>query len=124
MKKFLSVIVLATAIIFFGAQNNVANAQEVYAGRINWMGFYVDTNSISLENSMSFYVNVKKYDERNGRWQDTNRWKFHVRRGSQSSWWEFDYYLSGSNIPVSTNQIAYNILNICKNYDSRIFRPR
>ena len=124
MKKFLSVIVLVTAIIFFCGQNNFASAQEVYAGNINWMGFYVDTNSISIEHSMSFYVNVRKYDERNGRLQDTNRWKFHVRRGSQSSWWEFDYYLSGSNIPISSNKIAQNILRICQNYDSRIFRPR
>lgn len=59
-----------------------------------------------------------------GRLQETNRWKFHVHRGSQSSWWEFDYYLSGTNIPISTNQIAQDILRICQNYDSRIFRPR
>lgn len=65
MNKFLSVIVLLTTIIFVCGQNNFASAREVHAGNINWMGFYVDTNSISLEHEMSFYVNVKKYDKRN-----------------------------------------------------------
>ena len=124
MKKFLSVIVLTLAIIFASGSNNFVSTQEVYAGNVNYVSFYVDTNSISLENSMSFYVYVKKYDDRSGRLYETNRWKFYVNRGRGSSWWGFDYYLTGTNTPISSNTIARNILRICQQYDSRVFRPR
>lgn len=126
MKKFLSIIILA--IIFVCGQNNFANAQDVYAGNTGGLDFYVDTNSISLENSTSFYVNVKKVDERSGHLKDTNQWKFYMGYtqmpvGSHHKTyhiWVFDYYLSGKNIPVESNHIAKNILSICKRYDSRI----
>ena len=124
MKKFFSLIILITAIIFAGSQNNFASAREVYAGNVNYMSFYVETNSISVFNQMSFTVYVKKYDDRNGSLQGNNQWNFYVNRTSRESYWAFDYYLSGTNIPISQNRIAQNILRICQDADSRIFRYR
>ena len=114
MRKILSAIIL-TALIFFCSQNNFANAQDVYAGNTGGLDFYVDTNSIYLENKESFFVNVKKVDERTGNLKDTNRWKFYISTMSDgATTWFFDYYLSGTKIPVYTNEIAKKILNICQ----------
>lgn len=106
MRKIFSVIIL-TAIIFFCGQNNFASAQDVYAGNTGGLDFYVDTNSIYLENKESFFVNVKKVDERTGRLKDTNNWKFYISKTNDgATTWFFDYYLSGKKIPVYTNEIA------------------
>ena len=124
MKKIFSVMILST-IIFFCGQNNFANAKDVYAGNTGGLNFFVDTNSIRFEERHSFYVNVKKLDENTGRLKDTNQWKFYSKdycRAKFYSCWLFDYYLSGKGIPVESNQIAKNILGICRDYDKRVMR--
>ena len=132
MKKFLSVLILA--IIFFCSQNNFASAQDVYAGNTGGLDFYVDTNTIVPTGDYdemrgggrlyyAFYVNVKKIEQNSGALRDINQWKFYITEGPGNGaqfHWAFDYYLSGTRIPVRTNQIAQNILSICIRYDSRI----
>ena len=124
MRKFLSIILLATVIIF--VSNNQANAQDVYAGNTGGLDFYVDTNSINLSSSSSFYVNVKKVNTSTGRLKETNQWKFYIMafdgQSSPTSDCFFDYYLSGNMNPVSSNPIAQRILSICQSYNSRIER--
>ena len=132
MKKFLTAILLAT-VIFFCGQNNFANAQDVYAGNTGGLDFYVDTNTITPTGDYeemrgggriyyAFYVNVKKIEQNSGALRDINQWKFYITgpgNGFQYNW-VFDYYLSGTRIPVKTNKIAQNILYICIRYDRRI----
>ena len=130
MKKILSVIILS--LIFLCGQNNFANAQDVYAGNTGGLDFYVDTNTIVPTGDyeemrgggrlyFAFFVDVKKVEENSGELRDINQWKFYTvpERGAQFGW-AFDYYLSGTRIPVKTNKIAQNILSICIRYDSRI----
>ena len=133
MRKTFSVMILA-AIIFFCGQNNFANAQDVYAGNTGGLDFYVDTNTIVPTGDYeemrgggrlyyAFYVDVKKVEENSGTLKDINQWKFYITEGPGNGaqfHWAFDYYLSGTRIPVRTNQIAQNILRICIRYDSRI----
>ena len=125
MKKIFSVFVLF-AMIFICGQNNFAKAQDVYAGNTGGLDFYVDTNSINLSSSSSFYVNVKKVNTSTGRLKETNQWKFYIMsfdgQSSPTSDWFFDYYLSGNMNPVSSNPIAQRILSICQSYNSRIER--
>lgn len=132
LKKFFCTILLAS-VIFICGQNNFANAQDVYAGNTGGLDFYVDTNTIVPTGDYdemrgggdriyyAFYVNVKKIEQTSGELNDINQWKFYVvpERGAQFGW-AFDYYLSGTGIPVKTNKIAQNILRICIQYDSRI----
>ena len=125
MKKFLSVMVLAVAIIFAG--NNFANAQDIYAGSTGGLDFYVDTNSINLQGSGSFYVNVKKINSRTGNLKETNEWKFYkMTMDGESSpidlGWYFDYYLSGKMNPIENNSIAKEILSICQRHNRNIER--
>ena len=130
LKKFFSMILFVAVIFFCG--NNFANAQDVYAGNTGGLDFYVDTNTIIPTGDYeemrgggrlyyAFYVNVKKIEQNSGELKDINQWKFYVvpERGAQFGW-AFDYYLSGTRIPVKTNKIAQNILSICIQYDSRI----
>ena len=131
MKKFLSVIILA--IIFVCSQNNFANAQDIYAGNTGGLDFYVDTNTIVPTGDYdeipgygrlysAFYVDVKKVEQNSGALKDINQWKFYITgpdNGVQYNW-VFDYYLSGTRIPVRTNQIAQNILRICIQYNGHI----
>lgn len=95
--------------------------QEIPADLI----FFVDTNTIYLESEKSFYVHVKKVDEKTGRLKDTNQWKFYLDRfgdRSPAHIWYFDYYLSGKHLPVDSNNIAKEILNVCQNYNKSILQ--
>ena len=130
LKKIFLEIILTMMIFIFG-QNNFANAQDVYAGNTGGFDFYVDTNSIYLKNEESFYVNVKKVDEKTGRLKETIRWHFfvsyheggrgegHIRVG-----WSYDGYFGKNEYelssPVDYNHIAQKILDICKSFNKEI----
>ena len=127
MKKFL----MTFLIIFAGFMANVS-AADVYVGNTGGLDFYVDTNTIVPTGDYdemrgygriyyAFYVNVKKVEQDSGALRDINQWKFYTvpKRGAQFGW-AFDYYLSGTRIPVESNTIATNILRVCIQYDNRI----
>lgn len=127
MKKFL----VTFAIIFAGFMAS-ASAQDVYVGNTGGLDFYVDTTTIVPTGDYdemrgygriyyAFYVNVKKIEQDSGNLRDINQWKFYTvpKRGVQFGW-AFDYYLSGTRIPVESNTIATNILRVCIQYDKRI----
>ena len=113
MRKFLSVIVFAVAVIFA----TPAFAQDIYVGSADGINFYVNTDTVRIMSSEDFFVDVKEYN-RDRSLKTVNEWRFYIGKGGGS--WYFDYYPLGEYIPVNDSSIAIEILGKCQTYDSRI----
>ena len=117
MKKFLAAFILAAIFII---QMTPASAREIFVGTRYGLDFYVDTLSIQYAYGNEFYVTVKEY--LSNTLKDSNEWKFYNEHYDGSGAWFFDYYYIGTRIPVSREQLAGNILETCRTYETRISR--
>lgn len=117
MKKFL--IFFALAGIFF-IPMTPAFAKEIFVGVRYGLDFYFETNSVDYIQGNMFYVTVNEYLGDNS--YDSNEWKFYNEHFDGSGACFFDYYYIGTRIPVNREQMASNILETCRLYETRISR--
>ena len=116
MRKILIMLALAAVFII---QMTPASAKEVFVGSKYGLDFYVETSSIDVIFSSKFYVEVNEYS--GDTLEEVNEWKFYFENfGRADDEWHFDYEYLGTNIPVSSSELAAKILRACQIHNAQI----